>query len=238
MSESNLQESCLSRGIKRCGFHICVLGTIGAGKTTLAKALQKVIQEKEGRCEGFWEPVAENELLPLYYENPERYAFPMQVHMLNKRLEQQRRAQVTALDGISCVQDSSVFGDTCFVEMLRKDGILSDAEVKVYSELFVNMTVDVMYPSMIVFLNCPPDVSLARIKKRGRGCETGISGDYVGKLNAEVKTLCDEFSRYTFVKEIDASVDLTEEEIESRARIIYDRLKMLREEPIVTRMGV
>jgi deoxyadenosine/deoxycytidine kinase len=122
--------------------------------------------------------------------------------------------------------------------MLRKDGILSDAEVKVYSELFVNMTVDVMYPSMIVFLNCPPDVSLARIKKRGRGCETGISGDYVGKLNAEVKTLCDEFSRYTFVKEIDASVDLTEEEIESRARIIYDRLKMLREEPIVTRMGV
>lgn len=238
METSSLQESCLARGIQRCGFHICVLGTIGAGKTTLARALQKVITEKEGQCEGFYEPVADNPLLPLFYQDKCRYALSMQIHMLNRRLEQQRVAQDLALNGVSSVQDSSVFGDTCFVEMLRKDDILCDEEVMVYSELFTNMVRDVMYPSLVVFLNCPPDVSLGRIKKRGRDFEGGISFDYVSKLNAEIKTLCDEFRRYTYVKEIDASPDLTPEEIEQQARIIYDKLKMLRSEPILNRMGV
>ncbi len=65
-----MQESCLSRGIQRCGYHVCILGIIGSGKTTLAQALQKVIAEKTGRCEGLWEPVESNPLLPLYYKGP------------------------------------------------------------------------------------------------------------------------------------------------------------------------
>lgn len=235
---SNLQQSCLSRGVQRCGYHVCVLGTIGAGKTTLSNALQKVIEKEEGRCEGFFEPVAQNPLLPLFYKDKYRYAFPMQIYMLNRRLEQQRCVQDLSLSGISCVQDSSVFGDTCFVEMLHKDGVLSDEEVDVYSELFMNMARDVMYPSLIVYLNCPPEVSLKRIKKRGRECETGISPDYVFNLNEEVKKLCEEFERYTFVKEINASIDLTESEIEQEAKSIYHELKLTRNKPILTRMGV
>ena len=61
-----MQESCLAKGIKHCGFHVCVLGLIGSGKSTLCQYLQQVIIEKEGRCEGLWEPVETNPLLPLY----------------------------------------------------------------------------------------------------------------------------------------------------------------------------
>lgn len=68
----SIQESCLARGIRRCGYHVCVLGIIGSGKTTLAQALQKAIAEKYGRCEGLWEPVEGNPLLPLYYKDPLR----------------------------------------------------------------------------------------------------------------------------------------------------------------------
>ena len=238
MENSTLQECCLSRGVQRCGFHICVLGVIASGKTTLTRALEEVIKEETGFCMAFYEPVSENPLLPLYYKNPERYAFPMQIYMLNRRLEQQRVAQVLAMDGLSSVQDSSVFGDSCFVEMLHKDGLLTQEEIDVYSDLFLNMSRDVMYPSMIVYLNCPAEKAMERLKKRSRECEAGIPIDYLRKLKAELDILVDQFQRFTFVKEINAEIDLTEDEIKSLARQIYQEVKMTRNKPILNRMGV
>lgn len=233
-----MQESCLARGIQRCGYHVCVLGIIGSGKTTLAKAMQKVIAEKTGRCEGLWEPVESNPLLPLYYKDPARYALSMQIYMLNRRLEQQRVAQDLALMGVSSVQDSSLFGDSCFVEMLRKDGILTPEEVDVYSQLFTNMSRDVMYPSLIIYLDCEPETARRRIEKRGRECEKGISLDYLAKLKTELDVLVSEFSDYTNVRIIDANPDLTDEQIEEEARGEFTALQLLRETPMLNRMGV
>lgn len=233
-----IQESCLARGIQRCGYHVCVLGIIGSGKTTLARALQKVIAEKQGRCEGLWEPVESNPLLPLYYKDPARYALSMQIYMLNRRLEQQRVAQDLALMGVSSVQDSSLFGDSCFVEMLRKDGILTPEEVDVYSQLFANMSRDVMYPSLVIYLNCEPEVALARIAKRGRDCEKGIPLEYLAKLKAELDILVKEFGNYTHVHVIDANADLTPEQIEDEAIGEYATLRILRGAPKLNRMGV
>ena len=234
----DIQESCLTRGIQRCGWHICVLGIIGSGKTTLARALQKVITEKQGRCEGLWEPVEGNPLLPLYYKDPKRYALSIQIYMLNRRLEQQRVAQDLALMGVSSVQDSSLFGDSCFVEMLRKDGVLSPEECDVYSQLFANMSRDVMYPSLVIYLDCTPEVALARIAKRGRECEKNIPVEYLAKLKAELDVLVDEFKNYTHVHVIDANPDLTPAQIEEEARDELMTLALLRGYPKLNRMGV
>lgn len=234
----SIQESCLMRGIQRCGYHVCVLGVIGSGKTTFAQALQKAIIAKYGRCEGLWEPVEENPLLPLYYKDPHRYALSMQIYMLNRRLEQQRVAQDLALMGVSSVQDSSLFGDSCFVEMLRKDGILSPEEVDVYSQLFANMSRDVMYPSLVVYLNCDPEVAKSRIMKRGRECEKGIPVEYLAKLKAELDVLVAEFGNYTHVHTIDANPDLSPDEIEEEARGELMTLTLLRGYPKLNRMGV
>lgn len=234
----SIQESCLMRGIQRCGYHVCVLGVIGSGKTTFAQALQKAIIAKYGRCEGLWEPVEGNPLLPLYYKDPHRYALSMQIYMLNRRLEQQRVAQDLALMGVSSVQDSSLFGDSCFVEMLRKDGILTTEEVDVYSQLFANMSRDVMYPSLVVYLNCDPEVAKSRIVKRGRECEKGIPVEYLAKLKAELDVLVAEFGNYTHVHTIDANADLTTEQIEEEARGELMTLTLLRGYPKLNRIGV
>ena len=234
----SVQESCLSRGIKRCGYHVCVLGTIGSGKTSNSQALQRVLTKRLGRCEGLYEPVGENPWLKLYYQDRQRNAFSMQVYMLNCRLEQQYIAQDLALGGISSVQDSSLFGDSCFVEMLYKDGTMNELEVDLYSRLFTNMCRNVMYPTLVVYLNCPPEIAKQRILKRGRECEKNIEIEYLDRLNNEIGVLCKGFERYTFVKEINAAADLTPEEIEKQAEMIADELALIRKTPIITRMGV
>lgn len=234
-----MQESCLSRGIQRCGYHVCILGLIGSGKTTLAHALCDVMAEKTGRCEGLWEPVESNPLLPLYYKDPARYAFPMQVYMLNRRLEQQRVAQDLALAGISSVQDSSLFGDSCFVEMLKKDGALTAEEADVYAQLFANMSRDVMYPSAVIYLDCTPETAKKRIEKRGRECEKGISIEYLSKLKAELDALVKDFGTYANVLALDANPDLSPEEIEYEARRAFAYLAGMRlYVPKISRMGV
>lgn len=230
--------SCLERGVKKLGYHVCVLGCIGCGKTVTCQALQQIITKQEGRCEGLYEPVGDNPVLPLYYQDPQKYSFIMQIRMLTARVRQQHLAQYLAFCGHSSVQDSSVFGDSCFVEMLHKDGIMGDVEVDTYVDTFITMTDNVMYPSLVVYLNCPPEIAKQRILKRGRECEKDISLDYLGKLNDEIKTLMNEFSNYTFVKEINASVDLSPDEIYSRAEGIYHEMKMTRNHPIISRMGV
>lgn len=235
---SDLKESCLSRGIQRCGCHVCVLGVIASGKSTLANALHNIVAQEEGECHGFYEPVEDNPLLPLYYQDPHKYAFPMQIYMLNRRYEQQMLAQDLALAGISSVQDSSVFGDTCFVEMLKKDGIMSQQEVDVYSDLFVNLTRNVMYPTLVVYLNCEPEKAIERLKHRNRDCESNVPVEYLSRLKAELDEFINDFQKYTFVKEINANVDLTHEGIVAEAQEIYNDLQIIRKKPIISRMGV
>lgn len=233
-----LQRSCLARGVQRCGYHICILGSIGSGKTTLSKALQLQIIHDTGHCYGLFEPVEENPILPLYYKDPKGYAFEMQVYMLNRRFEQQKLAQSLAMAGISSVQDSSLFGDSCFVEMLRKQGIMDDIDVQIYSELFLNMSENVMYPSLVVYLDCDPETAKQRIIKRGRTCEKDIDMSYLAALKAELDILIDEFERYTPVYRINANIDLTEDEIAQEALEVYRFAKSTREDPILNRMGV
>ena len=50
--------------------------------------------------------------------------------------------------------------------------------------------------------------------------------------------LVKEFYRYTFVKEINVACDMTPDEIKQQAYLIYDELQMMRNKPILSRMGV
>jgi deoxyadenosine/deoxycytidine kinase len=87
-------------------------------------------------------------------------------------------------------------------------------------------------------LSCEPETARARIDKRGRDCEKDIRIDYLAKLKAELDVLVSEFADYTNVHTIDANADLTPEQIEEEARGEFMTLKLLRETPILNRMGV
>ena len=65
---------------------IGISGLIGAGKTTLAKALGKVLN-----LPVYYEPIIENEYLEDFYRDMKRYSFSFQIYLLNCRFRQHQQ---------------------------------------------------------------------------------------------------------------------------------------------------
>ncbi|MEK7255185.1 MAG: deoxynucleoside kinase, partial [Bacteroidota bacterium] len=62
---------------------IAIEGNIGAGKTTFCKML-----EADFGCRLILEQFTDNPFLPYFYENPERYAFPVELFFMTERHKQ------------------------------------------------------------------------------------------------------------------------------------------------------
>ena len=62
---------------------IVLAGTIGAGKTSLTQMLADHLGSKP-----FFESVDDNPILPLFYKDPQKYGFLLQIYFLNRRLDE------------------------------------------------------------------------------------------------------------------------------------------------------
>jgi len=63
--------------------YICVEGNIGSGKTSLVEKLCF-----EYPADKILEQFQDNPFLPLFYQNPERYAFTVELFFLTERYKQ------------------------------------------------------------------------------------------------------------------------------------------------------
>ena len=153
---------------------IGISGLIGAGKTTLAKALGKVLN-----LPVYYEPIIENEYLEDFYRDMKRYSFSFQIYLLNCRF---RQHQQVLWNGTGGIQDRTLYEDSIFAKVLYEDGNMEEREYKTYLNLFKSMSNFMKKNTLIIHLDCKPEESLERIKRRARGCETGITLDYLQKL--------------------------------------------------------
>jgi deoxyadenosine kinase len=69
-----------------CNSILGISGIIGAGKTTLATHLGKVLDVPV-----YYEPVIDNEYLADFYADMKKYSFPLQIYLLNKRFRQHQQ---------------------------------------------------------------------------------------------------------------------------------------------------
>ncbi|MCS6917495.1 MAG: deoxynucleoside kinase, partial [Chitinophagales bacterium] len=69
--------------------HVVIEGNIGAGKTSLARRFASDLSATL-----LEEDFENNPFLPLYYQNPQRYAFLVELHFLAGRFHQLRNATV------------------------------------------------------------------------------------------------------------------------------------------------
>ncbi|GAB2024988.1 deoxynucleoside kinase [Lactovum odontotermitis] len=146
---------------------IVLAGTIGAGKSSLAKALGEHLG-----TEVFYESVDNNPVLDLYYKDPKKYAFLLQIYFLNKRFESIKAAYREDNN----VLDRSIFEDELFLTLNYKNGNVSKTELEIYQELLANMMEELAgmpkkAPDLLVYIDVSFDTMLARIEARGRDYE-------------------------------------------------------------------
>lgn len=146
---------------------IVLSGPIGAGKSSLTSILAKYLGTKP-----FFENVKNNPVLPLFYANPKKYAFLLQIYFLNARF----RSIKNALTNDNNVLDRSIYEDALFFQMNADIGRASKEEVSTYYQLLASMMEQLSRmpkksPDLLVNIKVSYSTMLKRIKKRGRPYE-------------------------------------------------------------------
>lgn len=147
---------------------IVLSGTIGAGKTSLTNMLADHLHKP-----AFYESVDDNEILPLFYQNPKKYGFLLQIYFLNKRLDSIKEA----FKDDETVLDRSIFEDSLLFKLNADLGRATQTESDIYDSLLQNMMEELpetphkKNPDLLIHINISFDTMLQRIKKRGRSFE-------------------------------------------------------------------
>ena len=126
------------------------------------------------------ERFADNAFLPKFYEDPQRYAFPLEMSFLADRY-QQITDDLSQLDLFKdfVVSDYDVFKSLIF----SKITLLED-EFVLYRKLFYLMYKDIAKPDLYVYLYQNTRRLQENIKKRGRDYEQNIEDNYLEKINS------------------------------------------------------
>lgn len=152
--------------------YIVIEGPIGAGKTTLARALA----ESCGGSLVLEEPEA-NPFLPRFYQDPERYALPTQLFFLFHRVSQLRALNQADLFRGLAVADFMLDKDPLFAALTLKDD-----ELKLYEQIYAHLKPQVPPPDLVVYLQASPATLLDRVRRRASTYEAGIGDEYLVRL--------------------------------------------------------
>ncbi|MEI6174894.1 MAG: deoxynucleoside kinase [Bacteroidota bacterium] len=153
--------------------YIVIEGNIGAGKTSFATRLAE-----ECNARLILEQFEENSFLPKFYEDPARYAFPLELSFLADRY-QQLKGQFGASDMFKTFTIADYF---IFKSLIFASRNLEQLEFGLYSKLFAIVSSVVPKPDLIVYLYLSLDNLKKNIQKRGRPYEQNIQFDYLEKI--------------------------------------------------------
>tara|TARA_Y100001935_G_scaffold127345_1_gene105577 strand:- start:3996 stop:4631 length:636 start_codon:yes stop_codon:yes gene_type:complete len=154
-------------------YHIAVEGTIGVGKTSLARILSEEIQ---GRL--VLEEFEDNPFLKEFYQDRKRWAFQTQINFLISRYYQQLRLQQIDMFADKIVSDYMFAKDKLFAQTS-----LDDNEMILYKKLANIFEKNITPPDLVIFLQSDVDRLMENIKSRGRDYEKDIDWEYLSQLN-------------------------------------------------------
>jgi deoxyguanosine kinase len=155
--------------------YIAFEGNIGAGKTTLTTKIAEDFNAKT-----VLERFADNPFLPKFYEDQNRYAFPLEMSFLADRYKQlsDDLAQFDLFKDF-IVADYHIFKSLIFAKIT-----LAEDEYRLYRTLFDIVYREMPKPDLYVYLYQNTDRLLENIKKRGRDYEQKIPAEYLDKINS------------------------------------------------------
>ncbi len=152
--------------------YIAIEGPIGVGKTSLARRLADDVGG-----ELLLEGAEDNPFLERFYRNPRHAALPTQLFFLFQRAEQMQALRQSDLFASTRIADFLLEKDRLFAQLT-----LDDDELKLYEQVYANITLDAPKPDLVIYLQAPVEVLLNRVQKRGRGFERFIETNYLERL--------------------------------------------------------
>ena len=153
--------------------YIVVEGPIGVGKTSLARRLAETYGATL-----ILEQAAENPFLERFYRNPRAAAFPAQLFFLFQRTQQLQGLNQSDLFSQMLVADYLMAKDRLFARIT-----LDEAEFALYEQVHTKLGGLTPKPDLVIYLQAPVDVLLARIARRGIAFEQQIERTYLTRLN-------------------------------------------------------
>ncbi len=155
---------------------IAIAGNIGSGKTTLTSMLSKHFG-----WEARYESVSDNPYLSDFYVDMKRWAFPLQIYFMTRRVRD--HVQIVQ-NNTSAIQDRTIYEDAgVFARNLYEQGIMDEREYTTYRGLYDVLADSLPSPDLIVYLRKSVPKLKERIQLRGRDYEQSIPDEYLHFLN-------------------------------------------------------
>jgi deoxyadenosine/deoxycytidine kinase len=153
--------------------HIVVEGPIGVGKTSLARRLAETFK---GQL--LLEGADVNPFLERFYQEPRHAALPTQMFFLLQRARQIQSLRQSDLFAPTYVSDFLLDKDPLFARLN-----LNDDELKLYDMMYQTLALDAPIPDLVIYLQAPVEVLLARVRKRGLPYERYIDAAYLQRVS-------------------------------------------------------
>ena len=194
--------------------YIAIEGNIGAGKTTLTNMIAAEFNAKK-----VLERFADNPFLPKFYEDKERFAFPLEMSFLADRYQQlsDDLAQFDLFKNF-IVSDYYIFKSLIFAQVT-----LQNDEYFLYRKMFDIMYKEISKPDLYVYLYQKSDRLIENIKKRGRDYEQNITAQYLDKIHKGYSTFINtEQSLNTII------IDVTEKDFVNNKNDYEDIISLMK----------
>jgi deoxyadenosine/deoxycytidine kinase len=154
---------------------IAIEGNIGAGKTTLARRMSEDFNARL-----ILERFEDNSFLPKFYEQPDIYAFPLEMSFLADRY-QQLKDKLAMQELFSSFTISDYVIDKSLI--FARNNLKVD-EFNLYSRLFHIISAFLPRPDLLVYLYLDIPKLQENIRKRGRDYEQAIQPQYLESIQA------------------------------------------------------
>jgi deoxyadenosine/deoxycytidine kinase len=192
---------------------IAIEGNIGSGKSTLLSYLSNAdlssfsadktmvfLQEPVKE----WEDIVDkngNNILKLFYEDADKYAFSFQIMAYISRLALLKKAIEENKNAI-IVTERTLFTDKyVFAKMLYDDNKISDINYAIYMKWFDSFVGD--FPiHKVIYVKTDPNICCDRVLSRSRDGESNISLQYLKDCHLYHEEMLDTTKDDCFCKDI------------------------------------